>query len=71
MSWTPSADLRTRLLRLWERGELLRGVVDGSEGQFPLRLAIKGPNSSELAERFDTVRAWIAESAATPARQSV
>ncbi|HEX7684982.1 MAG TPA: Wadjet anti-phage system protein JetD domain-containing protein [Trinickia sp.] len=66
MSWTTPADLRARLLRLWERGEWQSGLVDGTEGLFPLRLAIKGPNSSELAERFDAVRAWIAELAATP-----
>lgn len=66
MSWTTAADLRTRLQRLWERGEWLRSLVDGGEGLFPLRLAIKGPSSSELAERFDAVRTWIAEIAATP-----
>lgn len=66
MNWTTTGDLRTRLLRLWERGEWLRSLVDGTEGLFPLRLAIKGPSSSELAERFDAVRIWIAEVAATP-----
>lgn len=66
MSWTTAADLRARLQRLWERGEWLRSLVVGGEGLFPLRLGIKGPGSSELAERFDTVRAWIAELVATP-----
>lgn len=66
MSWTRSAELRGSLQRLWERGEWLRSLVDGAEGPFPLRLAIKGPSSAELAERFDAVRAWIAEIAATP-----
>lgn len=66
MNWTTTADLRTRLLRLWERGEWLRSLVDRTEGLFPLRLAIKGPSSSELAERFDAVRAWITGIAATP-----
>ncbi|RQR55359.1 hypothetical protein DIE19_24495 [Burkholderia sp. Bp9126] len=66
MSWTTAADLRARLQRLWERGEWLRSLVEGGEGLFPLRLAIKGPSSSELAERFDAVRSWIAELVATP-----
>lgn len=66
MNWTTTSDLRVRLQRLWERGEWLRSLADGTEGLFPLRLAIKGPSSSELAERFDVVRAWIAEIAATP-----
>ncbi|KWE72233.1 hypothetical protein WL77_09190 [Burkholderia ubonensis] len=66
MSWTTAVELRDRLLHLWKRGEWLRSLVDGTEGLFPLRLAIKGPSSSELAERFDTVRAWIVEIAAMP-----
>ena len=66
MNWTTTADLRTRLQRLWERGEWLRSLVDDVEGSFPLRLTIKGPSSSELAERFDAVRAWIAGISATP-----
>ncbi|KVR22798.1 DUF3322 domain-containing protein [Burkholderia ubonensis] len=66
MSWTTAVELRARLQHLWARGEWLRSLVDGTEGLFPLRLALKGPSSSELAERFDTVRAWITEIAATP-----
>lgn len=66
MSWTTTADLRARLRRLWERGEWLRNLVEGDKGIFPLRLAIKGPSSSELAECFDVVRAWIGELSAAP-----
>jgi hypothetical protein len=66
MSWTTPADLRARLQRLWERGEWLRSLVDDIERLFPLRLPIKGPSSSELADHFDTVRAWISDVAATP-----
>jgi hypothetical protein len=66
MSWTTTADLRARLLRVWERGDWLRSLAGDIEGLFPLRLPIKGPSSSELAERFDAVRVWIAEVAATP-----
>lgn len=66
MSWTTPTELRVRLLRLWERGEWLRSLIDGTDGLFPLRLAIKGPTSSELAERFDTVRAWIGQLSAAP-----
>lgn len=61
MSWTTPADLRNRLQRAWERGEWLRGLVHGTDDAFPLRLSLKGPSSAELAERFDTVRTWIAE----------
>ncbi|MFC7634495.1 DUF3322 domain-containing protein [Paraburkholderia humisilvae] len=61
MSWTTPADLRTSLQRIWERGEWLRNLIEGGQKLFPLRLAIKGPTSIELVERFDAVRAWIAE----------
>jgi hypothetical protein len=59
MSWTTAVELKSRLCRLWERGELLRDLI-GAETSFPLRLTLKGPTSAELAEHFDAVRAWIA-----------
>jgi hypothetical protein len=58
--WTSPAEARGQLRRLWERGELLRAHAAG-ENAFPLRLALKGPTSAELAERFEAVRAWIGE----------
>ena len=63
--WTSGADLRAQLARLWERGELARGIVTG-ESSFPLRLVLKGPGAADLAERFEAARAWAAELAALP-----
>jgi len=60
MNWTTASDLQAQLRRLWERGELLRPLVTG-EPRFPLRLTLKGPGSAELADQFESVRAWIAE----------
>lgn len=60
MSWTTPADLRAQVQKLWDRGEILSSLVTG-ELLFPKRLALKGPTSAEMAERFDEVRAWIAE----------
>jgi hypothetical protein len=69
MSWTTTADLKAQLNRLWDRGELLRPLVTdemaGASG-FPLRLRLKGPGSADLADRFEAVRAWIAELTAIP-----
>lgn len=59
MTWTTPADLRAQVQRLWERGSLLAGLAGGEE-LFPRRLALKGPTSRELAERFAEVRDWIA-----------
>jgi hypothetical protein len=39
---------------------ILSSLVTG-DAVFPRRLILKGPTSTELAERFDEVRAWIAE----------
>lgn len=59
MSWTTANDLRAQLRRLWERGDLLRALRNGD--CVPLRLSLKGPSSTELAECFDAVRNWIAD----------
>ncbi len=72
MSWTGKADLLAHLQRLWARGDFLRVLVDEAEAEaeaqflFPLRIKLKSPASSELAERFDAVRNWIAELVAIP-----
>ena len=53
-AWTSSADLKAQLLRMWDRDELL-----GAE--FPMQLRLRGPTSAALSDRFDEVRAWVAE----------
>jgi hypothetical protein len=63
--WTQPADLRNQVQKLWDRGELLASFITG-ESLFPMRLALKGPTSAEMVERFDEVRAWIGEIRATP-----
>jgi hypothetical protein len=62
VSWTRPAGLRAQVQKLWDRGDLLASVVSG-EPLFPRRLTLKGPTSQEMAERFDEVRAWIANCA--------
>lgn len=58
--WTTPADLRAQVQKLWDKGLLLASLA-GGEALFPRRLTLKGPSTAELSERFDTVRAWIAE----------
>lgn len=65
MTWTTSKDLKGQLFRLWERGELLRDTVTGNM-RFPLRLTLKGPSSADVTERFNAVRAWVAEISTAP-----
>jgi len=65
MTWTRPADLRAQVRKLWERGELLDDLVTGGS-LFPKRLVLKSPTSAEMTDRFDEVRAWIAELRAMP-----
>lgn len=60
MTWTRPADLRMQVQKLWDRGELLASFVTGKP-LFPMRLVLRGPTSTEMAERFDEVRIWIGE----------
>lgn len=60
MVWTSSRDLKNQLTRLWERQALLRALIS-DEPKFPLRLTLKSPSSSELANHFEAVRVWVAE----------
>jgi len=64
VTWTDAKALKAQLARLWERGELLRDVVTGN-ARFPLRLSLKPPSSADITDRFNEVRAWVAELAAT------
>ncbi|MEE4607559.1 MAG: DUF3322 domain-containing protein [Desulfobacteraceae bacterium] len=59
MTWTSPSELRAQVQRLWDRGLLLAELVNGT-ALFPRRLQFKGPNSSQMGERFDEVRRWIA-----------
>lgn len=59
MTWTTPADLRAQVQKLWDRGELLRPSVQG-QAISPLRLRLTVPSSTDLTERFDAVRAWMA-----------
>lgn len=64
MTWTGPKELKAQLVRLWERGELLRDAVTGN-ARFPLRLSLKSPNSADITDRFDAVRTWAAALTAT------
>jgi len=65
VNWTTPRELKGQLVRLWERGELLRPIADDTQS-FPLRLSLKTPDSSDLTDRFEAVRSWAAELGRTP-----
>ena len=57
--WTTPADVRSRLLRRWQRGDILASTIR-QDGLFPLRLPIRGPNSAQITADFSKVRDWTA-----------
>lgn len=58
--WSNKKTLLHELEKMWQKGMLLQAYLD-KESLFPLRLKFKSPNSKDLSNEFDTVRAWIAE----------
>jgi len=66
VNWTGLGELKAQVMRLWERGELLRDVVTARE-RFPLRLSLSTPGSGDITERFDLVRSWADQLALTKA----
>ena len=66
MSWSTASDLKAQVMRLWERGELLREGLNAATSRFPLRLTLKAPSPDDITRRFDAVRAWVAAISATP-----
>lgn len=58
MKWTTPEDLRTQVMRLWDKGLILASLCGGEE-LFPRRLNLKTPKSAELSTHYSEVRAWI------------
>jgi hypothetical protein len=58
MTWSTPADLRLQVQKLWDKGDLLRPLVQGGAVP-PRRLRLMGPSSTELTDRFDEVRVWM------------
>jgi hypothetical protein len=58
--WTTPADIKDRLRRRWQRGDILASYLT-QEPLFPLRLSIKGPSSAQISADFGAARDWIAD----------
>jgi hypothetical protein len=57
MSWTTPDALVEQVLKVWNRGDILRARLAG-EALFPLDLKLKRPSPREVAERFGEVQDW-------------
>ena len=58
MTWTTRADLRAQAQKLWDKGDLLRALIDPTAWQ-PRRLRLVVPTSGELGDQIERVRAWL------------
>jgi len=58
--WTTLADLRALSAKAWERGTLLREVLEPS-GTYPRRRALKKPTALELRDHYAAARSWAGE----------
>jgi len=59
-AWTTPDDVASRLRRSWTDGSLLSSYGRGEPWQ-PRSVALHGPQPTEVAERLDDVRAWVAQ----------
>lgn len=57
-NWTQPTDIRRKLEKYWDRGDLLHACHDPGS-LFPLRLPLKKPNPAQLNEHFDAARHWV------------
>jgi hypothetical protein len=58
MIWTTPDALAEQVLKVWDRGDILRARIDG-KALFPLDLRLKRPSPREVAERFGEVQDWV------------
>ena len=58
-AWTTREDVISFLRKLWDRGDILSSFVTG-RAIFPISMPVKGPAASELSDRFDEARKWVA-----------
>lgn len=56
-AWSSPADLRSQVRRLWDQGRWLAALLE-SPPPFPMRLALRTPDSEDCSRRFEEVRAW-------------
>jgi hypothetical protein len=62
--WTDLSDVRNKLNRIWERGSVLRFLLDPDDSNsisLPLRVSLVGPSATEMAEQYSDCRFWITE----------
>lgn len=60
VAWTNVASLRATSQKSWDRGEMLRELLEPS-GSYPRRRPLKSPTAGELRQHFAQARSWAGE----------
>lgn len=68
MSWPRLEAIKERLSKRWEKGQLLRDLLDPASA-YPLRLPLKPPTAQALNDNFAAARAWVQHWQQVAARQ--
>lgn len=68
--WTSLAALRSQSRTAWDRGVLLRELLE-STGVYPRRRTLKRPTAAELLRDYAAARAWAAELSAAAGHYSL
>jgi len=58
MPWTRNTDIKTRLEKKWNKGDILAKCVNNTPF-VPLRIPLKHPSANELIHQFDAARTWV------------
>lgn len=58
-AWSTPGDIRSRLQRKWDGGQILSAMIHG-EPVFPMRIPLKHPTARATGNQFDEVRRWVA-----------
>jgi hypothetical protein len=58
--WTTLAALRAQVQKSWDKGDLLRELLQPT-GAYPRRRTLKRPTAAQLRDSYSTARSWAAE----------
>lgn len=58
-AWTRDTDIKNRMQKKWDSGEILALSVSGSPFE-PFRIPLKSPSSKALTHEFEVARDWVA-----------
>jgi len=58
VKWTQPSDIKSRIQRLWQRGEICRAAVADSE-LFPFELRLKQPTAQVMLDDWVGVQDWV------------